>query len=76
MIYVFNNKYYVNIGPMIYSEIIPTLKGDKLTFSVGNSKLELYNPPLTINLDEIKEKLQQDKKPKEEKKTNKRITRW
>lgn len=75
MIYLFNGKYYVNISPRIYVEIIPKLKGDDLTFSNGESRLELNNPPLTITINQIKEKLKE--KPKEEKKeTNKRITRW
>lgn len=78
MIYSFNDKYYVNIGPRIYIEVIPSLKGDELTFKNGISRLELNNPPLSVTLEDIKEKLKnkQDDKKQEEKKTNKRITRW
>lgn len=78
MIYTFNGKYYVNIGPRIYIEVIPTLKDNNLTFKNGTSKIELNNPPLNVTLEDIKEKLKakQDDKKQEEKKNNKRITRW
>lgn len=77
MIYTFNGKYYVNIGPRIYIEIIPTLKDNNLTFKNGTSKIELSNPPLNVTLEDIKEKLTiKNNNKQEEKKTNKRITRW
>lgn len=74
MIYVIDDRYYVNIGSMIYSEIIPRLdKSGNVQFTIANRKKELYNTPNTISMEEIKEKLKE--KPKEEK-PNKRITRW
>lgn len=78
MIYLFNNKYYVNIGYRIYIEVIPSLKGEEITFKNGTSKIELNNPPLVVTLEDIKERLKDKEKEetKEEKKNNKRITRW
>lgn len=74
MIYIIDDRYYVNIGSMIYSEVIPRLdKSGNVQFVIANRKKELYNTPNTISMEEIKERLKE--KTKEEK-TNKRITRW
>lgn len=62
MIYQINNKYYIRVAPMKYTEIDFELKNNKVVIKTTNNKLEV-NGRMTvkeINFQSVKESIKEN----------------